>query len=188
MEGVTKMNLNEWFEKGLTVDEYINGMTRNKEEMVLIYENFKVKDESKFAGLKPKNLRVIAISEDWCGDALLNNPILLRIAEVTDMEVRFILRDQNLELMDQYLTNGTSRAIPIYIFIDREGKEVGVWGPRAREMQALVEKGRAALPDKEAADFEEKQREMYKRLMASYQTDDSIWQTVADSITAVLLK
>jgi hypothetical protein len=103
------------------------------------------------------------------------------------MEVRFVLRDQNLELMDQYLTNGTSRAIPIFIFIDQEGNEEGVWGPRAPEMQALVEKERAALPGKDAVDFQERQMEMYKRLRTSYQQDAAIWQTVASSIIATLL-
>jgi hypothetical protein len=185
-----KMNLNEWFQKAMTADEYINSMTRNKEEMLSIYERFTLENEDKgrLELVKSQKLRVIALSEDWCGDALLNNPILLRIAEASGIEVRFLLRDQNLELMDQYLTNGTSRAIPIYIFMDQEGNEVGVWGPRAPEIQALVEKERAALPEKDSADFEEKQMEMYKRLMESYQQDASIWQIVATSIAAVNLK
>jgi predicted nicotinamide N-methyase len=51
-----------------------------------------------------------------------------------------------------------------------------------------VEKERAALPEKDSADFEEKQKEMYKRLMESYQQDASIWQIVATSIAAVILK
>ena len=184
------MDLNGWFQKGLTAEEYINSMTRNKEEMLSIYEGFAVRDEdkNKLEPLREKQYRVIAISEDWCGDALLNNAILLKIAEAGGMEVRFILRDQNLELIDQYLTNGTSRAIPIYIFIDQEGNEAGVWGPRAPQLQALVEKERGALPDKDAADFEEKQKKMYKRLMTSYQQDAAIWQTVADSIIITLLK
>jgi hypothetical protein len=182
------MNLNDWFQKGMTADEYISSMTRNKEEMVSIYERYSVKDANQFSSLKENKLRVIALTEDWCGDALLNNPILLRIAEAAGIEVRFLLRDQNLELMDQYLTNGTSRAIPIYIFIDQEGIETAVWGPRAPEMQKLVEEGRASLPGKDAPDFDEKQREMYKRLMNSYQTDEKIWQTVANSISQTLLK
>nr|WP_263323741.1 thioredoxin family protein [Neobacillus sp. Marseille-Q6967] len=184
------MDLNAWFEKGLTKDEYIASMTRNKEEMVSIYNQFslKVEDHAKLDVLTSKGLRAIVLTEDWCGDAMLNNPVLLRIAEAAGMEVRFVLRDQNLELMDQYLTNGTSRAIPIFIFIDQDGNEVGVWGPRAPEMQAMVEKGRSALPDKEAPDFQEKQLALYKRLGHAYQTDTGIWQTVADSITKVLFK
>jgi hypothetical protein len=54
-------------------------------------------------------------------------------------------------------------------------------------MQALVEEGRAELPDKEAPDFQEKQMALYKRLGTSYQTDSSIWQTVANSIMTAFL-
>ncbi|WP_307413031.1 thioredoxin family protein [Neobacillus ginsengisoli] len=182
------MGLNEWFQKGLTRDQYINSMTKNKDEMLSIYEGFTLTDEDKnrLESLRAKELRAIVLTEDWCGDALLNNPILLRVADAAGIDIRFVLRDQNLELMDQYLTNGTSRAIPIFIFIDQEGNEVGVWGPRAPEMQALVEERRAALPDKDAADFQEKQMEMYKHLVASYQKDGSIWKTVADSIIGTL--
>ncbi|WP_160724279.1 thioredoxin family protein [Bacillus sp. USDA818B3_A] len=182
------MNLNEWFQRGMTVDEYINSMKQNKEEMLAIYEKFNLteEDQNKLAGLRELHLRVIALTEDWCGDALLNNPILMKISEAAGIELRFVLRDQNLELMDQYLTNGTSRAIPIYIFINQEGNETAVWGPRASEMQALVTERRAALPDKEAPDFEEKQMAMYKELRASYVSDAGIWQTVADSILSKL--
>jgi hypothetical protein len=183
------LELNSWFQKGLTTDEYIGQMTRNKEGMVSIHERFALKDEDKkkLEAIQAKKLRVIVLSEDWCGDAMLNNPVLLRIAEAAGMEVRFVLRDQNLELMDQYLTNGTSRAIPIFIFIDQEGNEAGVWGPRAPEMQALVEKGRAELPDKDAPDFQEKQMAFYKQLGSTYQNDPSIWQTVANSIMKAFL-
>jgi hypothetical protein len=184
------MDLNAWFQNGLTADEYINAMTRNKDEMLSIYEQFTLtaEDKSKLDSLRSKELRAIVLSEDWCGDALLNNPILMRVAEAAGMELRFVLRDQNLELMDQYLTNGTSRAIPIFVFIDQEGNEVGVWGPRAPEIQALVMERRAALPDKEAEDFQEKQMEMYKQLVVSYQKDAAIWQTVANSIMTTLIK
>ncbi|MGJ7912413.1 thioredoxin family protein [Neobacillus sp. LXY-1] len=178
-----------WFQKGMTVKEYIDSMDKNKTKMLSIYEKFVVDEESinKLAALKSRELRVIVLTEDWCGDAMLNNPILFRIAEAAGIEIRCLLRDQNLELMDQYLTNGTSRAIPIFIFIDQEGSEVAVWGPRAPEMQALVERERTNLPDREAPDFQEKQLAMYKRLVASYQTDETIWQTVADSIISKLI-
>lgn len=182
------MNLNDWFQKGMTAAEYIHSMTRNKQEMLAIYERFTLTegDQHQLAALRSQSLRAIVLTEDWCGDALLNNPILMRIAEAAGIELRFVLRDQNLELMDQYLTNGTSRAIPIYIFIDSEGNEVGVWGPRAPELQALVVERRAALPSKDAEDFREKEMAMYKELVHSYQTEPAIWKQVADSIIAKL--
>ncbi|MED4228558.1 thioredoxin family protein [Neobacillus cucumis] len=182
------MNLNQWFEKGMAADEYIGSMKQNKDEMLSIYEKFRLtaEDQSKLEALKEQRLRVIALTEDWCGDALLNNPIMMKIAEAAGIQLRFLLRDQNLELMDQYLTNGTSRAIPIYIFLNEEGTEKAVWGPRAPEMQTLVTEKRAGLPDKDAPDFQEKQMAMYKELRESYQKDAGIWQTVADSIISKL--
>ncbi|MCU9594254.1 thioredoxin family protein [Caldibacillus thermolactis] len=178
------MHLHGWFEKAMSYNEYVDQMTRNKEKMLSIYERFHLKDDhvKKLGELQEKNLRVIALTEDWCGDAMVNNPILMKIAETANIEVRFLLRDQNLELMDQYLTNGKSRSIPIYIFIDKDGKEVAVWGPRAPEVQAFVERERAALPDKDAPEFADKQKEMYRKMSMRFLEDEELWEKIAASI------
>lgn len=178
------MNLNDWFAKGLTYEQYKEGMTVNKEEMAVIFNRFSLKEETALLveDLKSQKLRVIVLTEDWCGDALLNNPILMNIANEAQMDVRFILRDENLELMDQYLTNGTARAIPIYIFINQEGEEVAVWGPRAAALQVKVEHAKASLPPADAPDFKEKQSALFSELKESYVTDESLWNVVAVSI------
>jgi basic membrane lipoprotein Med (substrate-binding protein (PBP1-ABC) superfamily) len=184
------MELVQWFEKGLTKEEYMSGMKVNKDGMETIYTKFTLNDQEKeqIEKIKDKGLKVIALSEDWCGDAMLNNPILLNIAREANIEVRFVLRDQNLELMDQYLTNGTARSIPIYIFIDQNGEEKAVWGPRAEKIQELVMRERSQLPDQESPDFKEKQIQLYKQLGVRYQQDEEIWHTVAESILSVLTK
>ena len=182
------MSLNTWFAKGLTAQEYIEKMTVNKEEMNTIYQKFSLDEDdvSILESIRNQSLRVIVLSEDWCGDAMLNNPILLKIAEEAGMDVRFLLRDSNLELMDQYLTNGTSRAIPIFIFFDQDGNEKAVWGPRAPKIQQLVERIRKSLPDKEHPDFKAKQSEMIQTLTASYKEDESLWKEVSYSIISTL--
>ncbi|MCQ6277037.1 thioredoxin family protein [Bacillus sp. V3B] len=184
------MELVQWFEKGLTKEDYMSGMKVNKDGMDTIYNGFTLNNQEKkqLEGVKDKGLKVIALSEDWCGDAMLNNPILLTIAEEANIEVRFLLRDQNLELMDQYLTNGTARSIPIYIFMDQNGEEKAVWGPRAEKIQELVMRERSQLPDQERPEFKEKQIQLYKQLGARYQQDEEIWHTVAESILSVLPK
>ncbi|HZH61727.1 MAG TPA: thioredoxin family protein [Metabacillus sp.] len=178
------MNLLDWYKNGLTKEVYINGMKVNKSEMLGIYDKFSLneKHRSRLAPFKNKGLKAIVLTEDWCGDAMLNNPILLRIAEEIGMEVRFVLRDSNLELMDQYLTNGTSRAIPIFIFLNSDGEEIAVWGPRAPKMQELVMEERSKLPSQEDSTFSEKQAAMYKKLTTSYQETPVYWDTVAESI------
>lgn len=182
------MSLNTWFAKGLTAQEYMNGMNVNKDEMKSIYDRFALDEDdiSILESIRNQSLRVLVLTEDWCGDAMLNIPILLKIAEEAGMDIRFLLRDSNLELMDQYLTNGTSRAIPIFIFIDKDGNEKAVWGPRAPKIQQLVDRLRKPLPDKEHPDFKEKQTEMIQKLTNAYKEDESLWKEVSYSIITAL--
>ncbi|MFL0364394.1 thioredoxin family protein [Pseudobacillus sp. 179-B 2D1 NHS] len=182
------MNLMDWFQKGIPADVYIENMKENKERVKQIQSSFQIqKDEASFlTGLQTEQLKVIVLTEDWCGDAMLNVPILLEIARHAGMEVRFLYRDQNLELMDQYLTNGTSRAIPIFIFMNEQGEEKAVWGPRAQELQELVNSKRSSLPPLDHEEFADRQKEMYKELQEAYLTKRELWQEVYRSIKTSL--
>ncbi|RLQ96848.1 thioredoxin family protein [Falsibacillus albus] len=184
------MSLNEWFTKGMTPKEYINSMEKHQGNLLLILESFSIppEDEHFFEELKKADLRVIVLTEDWCGDAMLNVPILFKIAEAAGMEVRLLERDQNLELMDQYLTNGKSRAIPIFIFIDQEGNERAVWGPRAPKIQQFVDEARAKLPSKEDPSFEENRQKFISTLTKKYRDDHGVWHEVYESIKKVFKK
>ena len=73
----------------------------------------------------------IIITESWCGDAAQNIPVIEKIAAESPLvETRYILRDENLDLMDQFLENG-SRSIPKLIALDRANFEIlGTWGSR----------------------------------------------------------
>ena len=111
---------------------------------------------------------------------------MMKIAKEANIEVRFLLRDQNLELMDQYLTNGTARAIPKYIFIDQNGNEVAVWGPRAPRIQQFVMDQREKLPSQDSPDFQEKQKEMYKGITEQFIKNEDFWNDVAYNIIDLL--
>ena len=80
----------------------------------------------------------LIITEGWCGDAAQNIPLIEKIAaESTNVETRYVLRDENLELMDAYLTNN-ARSIPKLIALDAETSEVlGTWGPRPQAAMDL---------------------------------------------------
>ena len=180
------MNLIDWFYKGLTIEQYIDSMNVNKEKLLHIKQNYLLHATDEIHSLQELHLKAIVITADWCGDAMVNIPILLRIAEATNIDVRFILRDSNLELMDQYLTNGTARSIPIFIFIDGKGNELAVWGPRAAKIQESFDELKAQLPSVEAPDFKEKQLEMFKEFVNKFTVDHDIWHVIADSIISKL--
>ena len=80
----------------------------------------------------------ILITEAWCGDAAQVVPIIGRLAELNkNIELMIILRDENTELMDKYLTNG-ARSIPMLISLNENFEEEWHWGPRPRPAQAMV--------------------------------------------------
>jgi len=80
----------------------------------------------------------LVISEAWCGDAAQNLPYLQHMAATSDkIELRIVLRDENLELMDRFLTNG-GRSIPKLLLLDTSNGEVlADWGPRPAAAQRL---------------------------------------------------
>lgn len=77
----------------------------------------------------------IILSESWCGDAAQNLPVLHKMAEYKDnITIRILLRDENLDVMDRYLTNG-GRSIPKLIAIGTNEQELFTWGPRPAYLQ-----------------------------------------------------
>lgn len=126
----------ERFNQGLTYDEYRAQMTRNQERFVANEEaiTFKEEDLSYFANLE-EPLNVVAIGEDWCGDVIANFPVIGKLAEKSDkLNLRVFLRDQNLDIMDQYLKEGQFRSIPVFVFFDKDFNELGHWIERPTKM------------------------------------------------------
>jgi hypothetical protein len=91
-------------------------------------------------------LRLLVLSEDWCGDAANTVPVLARLAEaVPGVELRILARDRYPRVMDRYLTRGT-RSIPIAIGLDRHWRELGHWGPRPAALQSWVLAHKDSMP------------------------------------------
>ena len=67
----------------------------------------------------------------WCGDAAQILPVINKMAEVSDkIDLRIVLRDDNENLMNLFLTNGT-KSIPKLIIIDKAtNKVINDFGPR----------------------------------------------------------
>lgn len=117
----------ERFEQGLTYDQFKAQMTRNQERFEANERAFQpeAEDRTAFAQLS-RPVDVLVLAEDWCGDVIDNLPILGRIAaESANLNVRIFPRDQNLDLMDQYLNQGQFRSIPVFVFFDEGFNEIG---------------------------------------------------------------
>ncbi len=88
------------------------------------------------------------IVEGWCGDCAQIVPVISRIAEASDkIELKILLRDENPEFMDAYLTNG-GRSVPKLICFDKHtGEELHQWGPRPQKIQAMVKSFKQENPE-----------------------------------------
>ena len=83
---------------------------------------------NKFSSID-KKITWVVLSEGWCGDAAQNLPVINKLAETnSNINLRIVLRDENPELMNEFLTNG-NQAIPKLIQLENE-KATKTWGPR----------------------------------------------------------
>jgi len=91
----------------------------------------------------------MVLTENWCGDSAQSLPYLAQIADASALiTLRILARDENLDLMDRYLTGG-ARSIPKLVAFDARGRELFRWGPRPRPAVELMEREKAAGTPKE---------------------------------------
>jgi len=86
------------------------------------------------------NYKFLVITEGWCGDAAQIVPVFNKIATASlgKIDLKFVLRDKNLPLIDAHLTNG-GRAIPVLIILDEKADQVlATWAPRPQVLQELL--------------------------------------------------
>lgn len=92
--------------------------------------------------------RILVITEGWCGDSAQILPYMEKWASAKGHEMRIVLRDENLDLMDQFLTNG-ARAVPMFVFINADGSLLEKWGLRPKALQEKVVQWKAEGLEKE---------------------------------------
>lgn len=104
-----------------------------------------------------KELVWLVLTESWCGDSAQNLPAINKIAELSDkVNLGFIFRDENPELMNCCLTNGT-RSIPKLICVNKEDYSLlGIWGPRPDPAQSMMREYKA----KKHKEYEEVQKDI----------------------------
>ncbi len=112
-------------------EERFNFSKLNDKRMDRLDKTLNLTDEAKnFTASLSKKFTFLVIAEGWCGDAAQVLPIINLIAEASDnFDLKIVLRDENEDLMRQFLTNG-SKAIPKIIIVDDAYNLINSWGPR----------------------------------------------------------
>ena len=136
------------YQTAKTFEEYSAAAEKNRELWLALRKRARVPaDLLARAESLGRHWHLLVLSEDWCGDAVNTVPVIAALADAApNLDLRVLERDENPDLMDTHLTNG-SRSIPVVIILDEHFRERGWWGPRPRELQAWVlGEGKALSP------------------------------------------
>jgi len=154
----------------------IHYLNYNWERQAQVHEAYEPSSELKTAldGLPEPQIWMV-LTEPWCGDSAFLLPVITEAAASTDaVTLRILLRDDNLDIMDQYLTDG-SRSIPKLVVFSESGEEQFTWGPRpetaARRFDALREQ-----------DLTKDQ--LIQKLIAAY--EEGMWKETDEELAAQL--
>lgn len=121
----------ERFADGLTAQQFVEQMTRNRERFEDNLEKTTAvftDDDQSFFSEHP--VSIAAIAEDWCTDVVQFLPPAIKLAEQYGVALRIFLRDQNHDLIDQYLKEGKYRSIPVFVLYDADWNELGHFNER----------------------------------------------------------
>jgi len=113
-------------------DDYLNYSKLGNARMKRLDKKFQLSEKTKELLRKPtKKITWIVLTEGWCGDAAHALPVIHKISDLAEsVDLKIVLRDENEELMNHFLTNG-SKSIPKLVALDTDTKEViDTWGPR----------------------------------------------------------
>ncbi len=122
----------DFFKTGKLFDEYASS---SDFEEPYKSTSLSEEDEEFFSSFA---LKVLVISEKWCGDCRREVPLLAHIANTAGWDLRIFGREENPALMDEYTTEG-KRKIPVFVFFDESFEEIGRFIERAPPGKTTLE-------------------------------------------------
>ena len=118
-----------------TFTAYLGTVVKNAELWQGVYRMSSVESEAvdRFRRAAA-GLRLLVLSEDWCGDCVSVLPVVARLAEQAGIDLRVLARDANNDIIDAHMTSGTM-SIPVVMVLDADLRELAWWGPRPSAVQ-----------------------------------------------------
>ncbi len=175
--------------KGLSPDQFIEGMTKNRETFESWLNRFEwhtAELEEFYDSLNNRDdLRCMILAADWCGDVVRNVPVVFKAMEKAGIPTEVLIMEENLDLMDQHLTMG-GRAIPVVLFIDTGGHLLGKWGARPKYVQEVMNAFKTENPDREAPDYQEKLNAARQEIGRRYGEDNAYQKVILEEIRDIL--
>lgn len=112
----------------------------NQRRMKRLDKTLKISEEAvKNINDFDKKVTWLVLTESWCGDAAQTMPMMNKVAEHNDnISFKVILRDENLDVMNRFLTNNTMSIPKLVMIEDATGEILGDWGSRPKIASQMV--------------------------------------------------
>jgi len=149
MASETSVVTPERFATGITsFSEWMSAIGQRKHEFQRHYDEYEpdAADLAELQGYVDRNgVKALVLGEDWCPDVWRGLPVIYKLGERTGMEVRGFMRDQNKDIMSEFLNQGEFESIPTIVFYDRDHRYLGHWIERAQLANEEMPKVRASI-------------------------------------------
>jgi thiol-disulfide isomerase/thioredoxin len=162
----------ERFAGGMSYAEYVASIDRNQKRFEENYAGTQIpaEDLARFKALmaKPNGpAKLMVIGEDWCPDVFRGMPVFQRLAEATGLEIKIFKRDENNDIIAEFLNSGEFESIPVAVFYTKDLDYI----------YHFIE--RPALANEE---MRTKLRDMYRRFRKPDMTDEERAAARAENI------
>jgi thiol-disulfide isomerase/thioredoxin len=124
--------------QGISYKEWAETIDRNQEKFEYNYDSTQPSADD-VAAIKASMTKsggpatVLAIGEPWCPDVVRGMPVIAKLCEATGLDLKIFFRDQNLDIMNEFLYKGEFQSIPTLVFFSKDMKQLGVWHERAQK-------------------------------------------------------
>lgn len=156
------------FALGFTYQGYLDHIKANRDQFQRNYEEFKLspEDARPFLEIRKRlgTLNVVALGEDWCPDVWRGLPIMAQIAAAAGIEMRVFPRDQNTDIIQEYLKDGKFMSIPVFAFYNSQFQPLCHWIERPQVAVQFMERLMAELG--QSGKSEEERRAEFRRRLA----------------------
>ena len=160
--------------QGITYKQWMEQIDRNQEKFVQNYDGVRL-DAADVEAIKATMARpngpktVMAIGEPWCPDVFRGMPVIAKLAEETGLDLKIFFRDQNLDIMNEFLYKGEFQSIPTLVFYDKDLNVLGVWHERAQKARDEMPQLSAITSKMRNPELSEEERAAHMQHYADFQ-------------------
>ena len=164
----------ERLSQGINYKQWMEQIDRNQEKFVDNYEGTQPNpdDVAAIKALMSKQdgpAICMAIGEPWCPDVFRGMPVIAKLCEATGLDLKIFFRDQNVDIMNEFLYKGEFQSIPTLVFYTKDHKHLGTWHERAQKARDEMPQLSEITAKMRNQELSEEERQKYMEQYAAFQ-------------------